>query len=127
MKYGQMNKASEENATSKHNSLKGPTNHYDNSDLKEGKLQFDLPKTKTNLENEFDLDRYLQRGGRKIVDHDPDEFEKSLEKDFDTLLRYERKFIQSKNESERDVDGELIRPFDDLRFKRHTVLPFNIN
>jgi hypothetical protein len=147
------------------------TNHYDNNNnlllTKKNNSPLHVTKKKdldrysfinTNLndieihrKDQERLDQYFKNAEniKNKIDHDPYLLERSLERDFDTLLRYEKKFIQNKNEMTGEIgtgitnnkknnninnddsninnDGELIQPFDDLRFKNHNVLPFNLN
>jgi hypothetical protein len=131
--------------------INNSTNHYDNNNILLTKrantplqetARVDLEKynfINTNLNDveihkrdQLRLDQYFKNAEKykNRIDHDPYSLERSLERDFDTLLRYEKKFIQNKNEMTGDIDlpndKELIKPVDDLRFRTHNVLPFNL-
>ena len=152
----QNNQSQNIKSTPKYNpSLNSSTNHYDNNNnlLLTKKVNAPLNESsKTNLEkynfintnlNDIEiqkrdqqrLDQYFKNAEKykNRIDHDPYSLERSLERDFDTLLRYEKKFIQNKNEMIGEAGmnsnnyGELIQPYDDFRFKTHNVLPFNLS
>ena len=113
----------------------------------------ELSDLNAKLNEQLKLEEYLNKANKfndlkeGINDHrsqrikyqqelDRLEYQRALEREYSlSKARYERwnsnnKFIKEKMSSpkkDEDFDtSELLKPYDDLRFKTHTVLPFNI-
>lgn len=79
------------------------------------------------LRDQIKLDQYVKNAHKLDLNDQSQisEYEKSLERDFKTLLIEQNKLKQTKHYYEED--GDLLQPTnEDLRYKRHTVLPFNL-
>ena len=131
------------------------TNTNGNKNKHDGYKLSDLSDLDFKLKEQLKLEEYMNKAKKfndlkeEFNDHmsqknqyqrelDRIEYQRALEREYSlTKARYERwnennKFITEKlsdkslKENEDFDSSELLKPYDDLRFKTHSVLPFNL-
>lgn len=87
------------------------------------------------IREQLKLEEFIKNAQKYNISRDADalEYQRALERDFlESRERYEKwlendKFIREKlREKEEEEEAEILKPYDDFRFKTHSILPFNL-
>jgi hypothetical protein len=114
------------------NSILPLTNNLKQEQLNHSAVKQDL---ELRIRDQIKLDNYVQNANnfnnqkRNLTKNN--NITEYMVKDYENILEHDFKLIKEKsklnhNQLESDL-GELIVPNDDLRYKKHVVLPFNLN